>query len=203
MCSAGEKLDRRFLQSYVTKNFHTLRILSGLSTSELANRTGTTRQTINSLENGKTEKMNGTLLISMRAVLTEVANNNKDNNFCLALLNHILSLLFDYKYPTGFSVRKYEWMCISDAFFAVAKLSEAGFSEEKLEKLSEIILQAELDTDFKFGIIDETTGESQLSSIYQHIGLPTFFSERKKVRAEFHEMLFKTANDKFKERGDF
>lgn len=182
---------------------YTLRVLAGLSTSDLARLTGTTRQTINSLENGKTEKMNGTLLMATKAVLSEIADNNESNSFCLALLKLALNLLFDRKYPSGGSLLKYEFMCATDAFLAVAKLSEAGFSEDKLEKLSEIILKAELDNNYAPSAIDEITGDYELSSMYEIIGFPAFFSERKKAKEQLRKMLFQTYKEDFeKEKGD-
>jgi transcriptional regulator with XRE-family HTH domain len=187
-----DKVERRFLQTLVTKNFYTLRVLSGLSTSELADLIGTTRQSINSIENGKTERMNGTMLTATKAVLLERANNNKSNRFELSLLKHILTYLFNITLQQERSILDDQDLLITDAFLAVAKLSEAGFSEEKLERLSEAVLKTELlsvpyklivDTDETAEInwIDETTKEVKKVSIYEEIGLGEFFYKCKKA----------------------
>ena len=175
-----------------------MRTLAGLSTNDLARLTGTTRQTINYLENGKTEKMNGSLLIAINAVLTKIAEDNEHNNFCLALLKLILTLLFDGKYESGSSLNTWEVMNTSDAFLAVAKLSEAKFYEDKLEKLSEIILKEELDKNgYQFGPLDGT-----LLTIYEAIGLPNFFSERRKMKEQLRKSLIDTIEDIEIEKGD-
>jgi len=182
-----DKMHRRFLQSLVTKNLYTLRVLAGLTTNELASLIGTTRQSINSLENGKTDRMNGAMLVATKAVLSERANDNKEDRFELSLLKHVLSLLFDMTSPSD-DYLNYKYMCITDAFLAVAKLSEARFSEDKLEKLSEAVLKAELADELNVTGADES-GEQIFNRLYDVIGLHTFFDERKKLKENRRQLM--------------
>lgn len=160
--------------------------MAGLSTSELAELTGTTRQTINSLENGKTRQMNGALLVATKAVLSERAANNEKNSFNLALLKIAIDLLFELKFPSGRKMVKYEFVFISDAFLAVAKIMEANLNAEVQEELAEAIFMVML----RRGIYDSTqvyesdgtykiTDSVNSGGLYESSGLADFFAKRR------------------------